>query len=374
MFETVVTTLSAVAFASAAAAVAGSSPSSLWWSGLDMQHATSHAATWGHSAVGIFTVVAVIYLAHSLIATRLSSGAFFPRKLTKTDWRQQVVVVTGGSGGVGAQLSLMLARAGAKVAALDVVSFPSKLAEEDVSRHIKFYQCDLTDWHSVQETGAAIRKDFGSVTMLVNNAGVVTAPPQCLFLVDGLPNLSAEAEASSRRIQRTINVNLTSQLWTVREFAPDMLQSSSKGGHVVTVASIMGHVGVPGLADYVVSKFGLVGLHQTLKREFRRHRGKGAPVQTTLVMPSHISTPMFEHWRLPFPFSYLTPTVTPQQVATGIFRALESRRSSQVYFPSLTSITQWHCLLPEALYEIQQVVSTKVEDRPFSEYGVDLLS
>ncbi|CAO1617645.1 unnamed protein product [Parajaminaea phylloscopi] len=314
-----------------------------------------------HGYAGVTRIAAVllaIYSLHALVSQRLSSGAWFPRKLRPAEWKKQVVVVTGGSGGVGAQLTLLLARAGAKVAVVDVVPLPAELANfaGGQSKQIKWYKCDLSDWRSVQETGAAIRKDFGRVTMLVNNAGVVTPPAQCPYLVDGTPSTDSQAEAEAVRIQRTIDINLTSQFWTVREFAPDMLKAGSSGGHIVTVASIMGHVGVPGLADYVASKFGLVGLHQTIKREFRRHRGRGAaPVQTTLVLPSHISTPMFKHWTVPFPFNHLTPSVSPQAVAAGIFGALESQRSGQIYLPSLTSITRWHGVLPEGVYEVMQV-------------------
>lgn len=318
---------------------------------------TLSTARLSHLTVRLLAVLSILYVVRRLVYNRLSSGNFFPRKLTAADWADQVVVVTGGSGGVGSQLALKLARRGAKVASLDVVQFPEDLLKDaEVAARIKSYQCDLTNWQALQGIGAAIRKDLGGVTMLVNNAGIVTDPKKSLFLTDGVPANETEAQQSSERIQRTIDINLTSQLWTLREFIPDM-KKSGKGGHVVTVASIMGHVGVPGLADYVVSKFGLVGLHQTIKRELRRERGNGFPIQATLVMPSHISTPMFKHWTVPFPFNYLTPSVTPQAVAGAIFAALESGQSHQLYVPSLTAITQFHAIVPEEMYEAMQIVS-----------------
>ena len=58
-------------------------------------------------------------------------------------------------------------------------------------------------------------------------------------------------------IQKTIDINTTSHSWTVKAFLPKMIKKNS--GHIVTVASAAGLVGVSGLADYCASKFGAVG-------------------------------------------------------------------------------------------------------------------
>lgn len=66
-------------------------------------------------------------------------------------------------------------------------------------------------------------------------------------------------------IERTIAVNTTSHLHTIREFLPGMIQK--KRGHIVTIASMAGITSTPGLADYNASKFGAVGLDEAVRLE-----------------------------------------------------------------------------------------------------------
>jgi all-trans-retinol dehydrogenase (NAD+) len=64
-----------------------------------------------------------------------------------------------------------------------------------------------------------------------------------------------------------MNINTTAHFWAVREFLPEMINKNH--GHVVTIASIAGWVGVRGLADYCASKFGAVGFDESLRFELR---------------------------------------------------------------------------------------------------------
>ena len=95
-----------------------------------------------------------------------------------------------------------------------------------------------------------------------------------------------------------------------------MIQSNS--GHIVTIASIAGHVGVPGLVDYCASKFGAVGIDAALRFELYN----SAPgIKTLCVCPHYISTGMFagvSQGRFP----WLIPTLTPQYVADSVVRSI----------------------------------------------------
>lgn len=64
-----------------------------------------------------------------------------------------------------------------------------------------------------------------------------------------------------------MNINTTAHHWTVRATLPDMIRKND--GHIVTIASIAGWVGVRGLADYCASKFGAVGFDESLRFELR---------------------------------------------------------------------------------------------------------
>lgn len=69
-------------------------------------------------------------------------------------------------------------------------------------------------------------------------------------------------------IEKTMQVNVTSHAYTVREFLPDMLKMQR--GHIVTIASMAGTLGVAGLVDYCASKFGAVGFDESLRMELKK--------------------------------------------------------------------------------------------------------
>lgn len=75
-------------------------------------------------------------------------------------------------------------------------------------------------------------------------------------------------ELTEGEIDRTMEVNTVSHLHTIKEFYPDMIKN--KRGHIVTIASIVGLQAGPGVADYCASKFGAVGLDESLRFEIRR--------------------------------------------------------------------------------------------------------
>jgi all-trans-retinol dehydrogenase (NAD+) len=63
-------------------------------------------------------------------------------------------------------------------------------------------------------------------------------------------------------------VNCECHLWLIREFLPAMINKNA--GHIVSIASIAGHMGYPNLTDYAASKFGAIGLMESLRLEIKR--------------------------------------------------------------------------------------------------------
>jgi all-trans-retinol dehydrogenase (NAD+) len=111
---------------------------------------------------------------------------------------------------------------------------------------------------------------------LINNAGVVS----------GLNIL----ELSDNMINKTFQINAISHLHTIKEFLPDMI--AQKRGHIVTIASMAGLNGVPGLSDYCASKFGAVAIDETVRLELQS-KGLDKYVKTTCICPYFINTGMF---------------------------------------------------------------------------------
>lgn len=110
--------------------------------------------------------------------------------------------------------------------------------------------CDVSQPTSVKKAiSDCINFHSKNIDILINNAGVVSGKP-----------ILHNSEAG---ISRTIDINTTAHHWTVREVLGNMINNNH--GHIVTVASIAGWVGVRGLVDYCASKFGAVGFDESLR-------------------------------------------------------------------------------------------------------------
>jgi len=111
------------------------------------------------------------------------------------------------------------------------------------------------------------------VTILINNAGIVSGKG---FL-----------DCTDAQVQRTMEVNAMAPIWLIRAFLPAM--KANKRGHLVTIASSAGLIGVAKLADYCASKFAAVGLMESLRAELAN-----TGVATTVVCPFFVKTGMFD--------------------------------------------------------------------------------
>ena len=110
---------------------------------------------------------------------------------------------------------------------------------------------------------------------MINNAGIVSG--------------KKILENSDFMIKKTLEVNTLAHLYTIREFLPGMIKMNR--GHVVSIASMAGTVGSPGLADYCASKFGAFGIDESLRTELKKI---GSNIKTTCICPFYINTGMFE--------------------------------------------------------------------------------
>jgi NAD(P)-dependent dehydrogenase (short-subunit alcohol dehydrogenase family) len=171
----------------------------------------------------------------------------------------QRAIVTGAAEGVGRHIALRLAREGARLALADVQ--PAEATADLVKKAggtAAYIPCDIADEQSIRscvDTAAALLG--GRVDILVNNAGINGQ----VQLVQGMTLPSWE---------RTLRVNLTGTMMVTREVAPLMIRQG--GGRIVNVASNVAKRGLPYRADYVASKWALLGLTQTLALELVSHR------------------------------------------------------------------------------------------------------
>ncbi len=184
-------------------------------------------------------------------------------------------IVTGASRGIGRATALRLASLGANIAV--IYSGNEAAAAETVGKCIglgvsaKAYRCDVSSAEETRNVVQEIRKDFGSVEILVNNAGITK---------DGLIAFMKEED-----FDRVIDVNLKGAFNMIRSTAALMLRS--KCGRIVNISSVSGIMGNAGQANYSASKAGVIGLTKSVARELA---SKG--ITCNAVAPGFIETDM----------------------------------------------------------------------------------
>ena len=186
-----------------------------------------------------------------------------------TTFANKNVLITGSASGIGRLMALKAAARGARVIMWDIDLDGLKSLSETIQSWgypvPTYLRCDLRSREEIEESARRVLAEHGVVDILINNAGVVSGKP--------LLELTDEA------IERTFDINTLSLFRTTRAFLPGMMEQ--KSGHIVTIASAGGLIGVPRMTDYSASKFAAVGFDESLRVELKR---LGYPnIRTTVV-------------------------------------------------------------------------------------------
>ncbi|XP_076291541.1 estradiol 17-beta-dehydrogenase 11 [Lasioglossum baleicum] len=243
-----------------------------------------------------FLILTVVSIVESIVKSCI------PTKYKMKSIAGEIALVTGGGGGLGRLIALRIANLGAIVVIWDV----NKEGTEETVKLVQAaggtcygYVCDLCDREDVYKKAALVKAEVGKVTILINNAGVV----------NGMKFM----DTPDKLIIRTMDVNVMSHFWTTKAFLPSMMEDNK--GHIVSIASLAGHVGVPTLVDYCTSKFAAVGFEEALHMELA---ADGYKINTTVVCPFFIrSTGMFEDISPRF-----VPRLSPNEVADRVVLAM----------------------------------------------------
>jgi NADP-dependent 3-hydroxy acid dehydrogenase YdfG len=208
-------------------------------------------------------------------------------------------VVTGAGSGVGRAVTLRLAKQGWRVAILgrrtEALLETIKLAGSDGSR-VTAYACDIANASAVAETGTRILAQLDSVDVLVNSAG--TNVPQRSLEVLTLENYAA-----------MIDTNLNGAYYCVQAFLPQM--RARKSGTIINIVSDAGIQASPKAGSaYVMSKFGMAGLTQSINAE-ERSRG----IRACSIFPGEIDTPLLDKRPQPPDVQARARMLQPEDVA-----------------------------------------------------------
>ncbi|KAI0853982.1 NAD(P)-binding protein [Daldinia vernicosa] len=249
----------------------------------------------------------------------------------EVDLTEEVIVITGGASGLGLLIAEVYGMRGATVAVLDIAELESTEA-----RGITYYKCDVRDKAQIARVATEIERDLGTPTILINNAAEVV----------GKKLLDMDLE----EVEKSITTNLLSHFYTIKTFLPGMIRNET-GGTIVTLTSVIGHLGAARLTDYAAAKAGVTALHKSLAAELQEY----PEIKTILVTPGQLSTPLFYGVKTPNPF--IAPVVEPIDVAKEIIKAIDLGLSDHIGMPLYARWVDWYNVLPVGLQKIARKLS-----------------
>ena len=186
----------------------------------------------------------------------------------------KVAIVTGGGSGLGREICLSLAKAGAKIVIADINPVSGQETINDITqlqREATFFELDVADSRRVSEMTRSVVERFGAIDILVNSAGITKRLPPLDF--------------PEEDFDRIIAVNLKGTFLCCQAAARQMAKQG--GGKIVNLSSIGGMVGLPNTVAYCASKGGVVQLTRALAIDLAPSK-----INVNAVAPSLANTPI----------------------------------------------------------------------------------
>ena len=186
---------------------------------------------------------------------------------------KKIAVVTGAGSGIGRAIAAELAARGHAVVATDIDLAAAEATAARLGGDATALALDVTDAAQAKSVADDVARRLGGIDVWVSNAGI--------------SKMQRFVDVSPEDLRRTLAVNLEG-IFLCGQAAAAVMISGGAGGAIVNVASMAGKQGrVPYLADYVASKFGVVGLTQAMAFELAPHR-----ITVNSVCPGYVATPM----------------------------------------------------------------------------------
>jgi len=186
---------------------------------------------------------------------------------------KKIAVVTGAGSGIGRAIAAELAARDHTVVVTDLDLAAAEATAKELGGDASALALDVTDAAQAKSVAEAVAQRHGAIDVWVSNAGI--------------SKMQRFLDVTPEDLRRTLAVNLEG-IFLCGQAAAAAMIAGGKGGVIVNVASMAGKQGrVPYLADYVASKFGVVGLTQAMAFEL-------APLGITVnsVCPGYVATPM----------------------------------------------------------------------------------
>lgn len=217
------------------------------------------------------------------------------------------VLITGGASGIG----FLMGKAALQHKAQKLIIWDideEKMLEakgrfNELSDKVYTYHVDVSDSSQIYQTADKTLQDHGHIDILINNAGIVVGKPFARHTIE--------------EIESTLAINLEGVMHTARAFLPGMLERDE--GHIVNIASAVGHMPNPNMSVYAASKWGVIGWSESLRVELAQ---QNSDVRVTSIEPSYIDTGMFAGVKAPL----LTPFLDAEDISSRIIRAVQKNK------------------------------------------------
>jgi 3-oxoacyl-[acyl-carrier protein] reductase len=189
-------------------------------------------------------------------------------------------IITGAGKGIGRALAIALAQEGVNIGlaartASDLESVAAELKQYGVKTAIAIM--NVADIHAVNAAIAALKSELGVIDILINNAGIGA--------------FGSFMELEPEKWEEIIQVNLLGAYYVTRAVLPEMIER--KTGDIINVSSTAGKNGAAVTSAYSASKFGLIGMSESLMQEVRKHN-----IRVSTLLPSTVAKDMAKDLKL----------------------------------------------------------------------------
>ncbi len=246
-----------------------------------------------------------------------------------TSVNSQVVFITGGAHGIGAEVARRLHAKGAKLVLTDLDSAALSAISSELGgdEHVLTVVANVCDLPAMESAAEAAVKKFGGIDVVVANAGIAS--------------YGSVLQVDPKAFQRVIDVNLVGVFNTVRATLPTLI---GRKGYVLVVSSLAAFAAAPGMSPYDASKAGVEHLTHALRLEVAGHgvtvgSAHMSWIDTALVRDSKADLPSFTELlaKLPWP---LNKTTSVDACADAFVKGIEQRKR-RVYCPGWVGWFRW---------------------------------
>jgi 2-hydroxycyclohexanecarboxyl-CoA dehydrogenase len=273
------------------------------------------------------------------------------------DLEGKCAFITGGASGIGLAIASAFGRAGVKLVIADIDQdgldgAALRLRTEGIA--VQTLRLNVTDAAAWQAAARRTEAAFGPVDILCNNAGVGSARANIELIADEDWNW-------------VLGVNLSGVRNGIKTFLPGM-KTRSRPAHIVNTASILGHFAALGVADYVTSKFAVLGLSEALRMELQ-----GTPIGVSVLCPGLVATPLSQNARKALPSARTAghtavsaeqpPGIAPDHVGQCVVDAV---RNGGFY---IFTHPEYDEILHQRLAEISKAIATTPGTMPKDDLG-----